>query len=122
MQGTTDNREDLNRSHDQGNQDRNQGDVQIVVEFAHRFDEGPTICSKHQDTISGIEQAHTCCEQHGEDEDEGNRKTFASFYRGNAQECNLGRSVEAKTEEQSNEVHFPALIDHLEQRSEETTQ
>src|SRR5437667_10672948 len=50
-------------------QHRDQRDVHIVVKFADRLDEGPTVGVKHQNAIGGVNQAHTRCEERREDED-----------------------------------------------------
>src|SRR6266478_9664811 len=66
IQQAADNRNDLNCSHHQGYQHRNQGDVQIVVELPDRFHESPAIRAEHYNAIGSVKQAHASREQQGE--------------------------------------------------------
>ena len=36
----------------------NAADCQVVVELAHRLDEGPAISADHQIAVSGVDQRH----------------------------------------------------------------
>src|SRR5205823_5728401 len=63
----------LDGTYYQRDQHRDKGNVHIVVEFAYRFDEGPTIGTKHENAIRGIQQAHASGEQGGEDQNRPDR-------------------------------------------------
>jgi hypothetical protein len=52
-----------NTAYYQRHQDRNQCNVQIVVELAHRLDKGPTVRPKHQNAIGRIQQTHASREE-----------------------------------------------------------
>src|SRR2546422_4419416 len=60
IQLATDNTQSLDAPNEERDQHGDQRNIQVVVQLTHGFDKSPAICTKHQDTIGGIYQAHTC--------------------------------------------------------------
>ena len=87
------------------------GDGEIVIELADRLDEGPAIGAEHQDAVGRVDQRHAGGEQCRKGQDRPDRQALGRLRRGDGQQADLGRRVEAQTEEKPDRQHLPALVD-----------
>ena len=107
--------EDLDGADDYGHEHRDQRDVHVVVELAHRLHERPAVRAEHEDAVGRIEQRHTDGEEQRKDQDVGDRHAFAGLQGRDPEHAHLGRRIEAEPEEHPQRVHLPARPDQSEQ-------
>ncbi len=89
----------LDAADDESDDDRDEGDGQVVVELAHGLDEGPAVGAEHEDVVGGVDERHARSEEDGEDEDGAERKSAGGFGGGDAEQADFGCGVEAEAEE-----------------------
>ena len=67
--------EGLDAADDESDDDGDEGDGEVVVELAHRLDEGPAVSAEHKDVVGGVNERHAGGEEDREDEDGAERKS-----------------------------------------------
>ena len=114
-----DERERFNSTNYERDEDRDEGDGEVVVELTDGFDEGPAVGAEHEDVVGGVNERHAGGEEDGEDEDGAERKSARGFGGGDAEEADFGCRVEAEAEEDAERIHVPTAADDGEHGPEE---
>ena len=96
---------------DEGHDHRQDGDGQVVEHLAHRLQERPAVCARHEDAVERVEQAHPGGEQHGQHQDGVPRQRECRRARREHQQCHLRRRIEPQAHQKAHGVEMPGLAD-----------
>ena len=114
--------ERLQAADDHRDDDRNRRDGHVVVELADRLHERPAIGAQHQHAVGRVDQRHAGGEQGRKHQDRRERDAVGGLRRGDAEQRDLGRGVEAEPEQEADRQHVPALGHEPEQRAKDARQ
>ena len=112
--------QDLDSAHHERDEDRDEGDVEVVVELADGLDVRPAVGPEHEDAVGRVDRAHPGREERGQDQDERDREVAGAGGGSQAEQRDLARRVEPEPEEDPERIHVPALADEPEHRPQES--
>ena len=106
-------------SDEEGHEDRQTGDGEVVIDLPDRLGEGPVVGEVHETAVDGVEEAHARGEEDREREDGVEGQSSDDRAPGQDEERDLGGGVEPEAEENADGVHLPGRVDSSRQWAEE---
>ena len=111
--------ERLDAADQQGDDDGNGRDSEIVPNLADRIEKCPAIGADHEHAVGGVDERHPGGEQRRENHDRAEGHAAGSLAGGDGEQADFGRGIEAEAEQKADREHLPASRHHAEQRPED---
>ena len=103
--------QDLDGTDEEGDEHRQSGDGQVVVDLPDRFGKGPVVGEVHEAPVEGVEEAHAGGKENWQGEHGVERKATHHGRSGQDEQGDFAGSVESETEEGAEGIHLPWCVD-----------
>src|SRR2546421_4917043 len=112
----------LEQADEERDKDRERGDGEVVENLPHRVRESPRIRLRHKGAVGSVHQRHTGGEDQRQRDQRVDGDVLSRGSGGDGQERDLRRGIEAQPEEETHQVHLPAVRDEPEEPAKEPSQ